>query len=221
MKRLEELLERSRPEPTIANRRGPARQRQRREREQRLRTHVVDLCQWTQAQGWRPAAIAELLRLAPRTLRQWCCNVEQARLRVSMLGRTVLRTAPSERNEVIALLDELGPRRGVPTLHTLFPRMARAELADLVHRYRRVWRQRHQQPLCVLHWQVPGTVWAMDVAEPPIPIDGIYPYLLAVRDLASGAAAVAAAARTDRGRNHPGANAAVLPVRCAAGAENG
>ncbi len=60
---------------------------------QRLRTHVVDLCQWTQAQGWRPAAIAELLRLAPRTLRQWCCNVEQARLRVSMLGRPVLRGA--------------------------------------------------------------------------------------------------------------------------------
>ncbi len=88
---------------------------------------------------------------------------------------------------MIALLDELGPRLGVPTLRTLFPPMARAELADLVQRYRRLWRQRHQQPLCVLHWQVPGTVWAMDFAEAPIPIDGIYPYLLAARDLASGA----------------------------------
>jgi len=31
-----------------------------------------------------------------------------------------------------------------------------------------------------------GTVWAVDYAEPPAPIDGQYRYLLAVRDLASG-----------------------------------
>jgi transposase InsO family protein len=63
--------------------------------------------------------------------------------------------------------------------------MARAELDDLLKRYRRVWRQRHQQTLHVLHWQVAGAVWAMDFAEAPRPIDGLYPYLLAVRDLAS------------------------------------
>jgi len=38
----------------------------------------------------------------------------------------------------------------------------------------------------VLHWQRPGAVWALDFAEAPHAIDGIYPYLLAVRDLASG-----------------------------------
>ena len=45
----------------------------------------------------------------------------------------------------------------------------------------------------VLHWPVPGRVWAMDFAEPSLPgitgvvppLDGRYPYLLAVRDLAS------------------------------------
>jgi transposase InsO family protein len=187
MKRLEELLERSLADARVVDRRGPARQRHRREREQRLRNHVVDFSQWTRTQGWQPAAIAELLRLAPRTLRQWCHDAAQARARVQMLGRPVLRAAPERRNEVIALLDELGPRLGVPTLHTLFPRLARAELADLVRRYRRVWRLRHRQALYVLHWQVPGTVWAMDFAEAPAPVDGLYPYLLAVRDLASGA----------------------------------
>ena len=30
-----------------------------------------------------------------------------------------------------------------------------------------------------------GTVWAVDFAQAPQPIDGVYPYLLAVRDLAS------------------------------------
>jgi hypothetical protein len=38
----------------------------------------------------------------------------------------------------------------------------------------------------VLHWTVPGSVWAMDFAEPPAPVDGVYDYLFSVRDLASG-----------------------------------
>jgi hypothetical protein len=64
--------------------------------------------------------------------------------------------------------------------------MCRAELADLVHRYRAVWRERHRQPLRILHWTTPGRVWAIDFAESPQPIDGHFNYLLAVRDLASG-----------------------------------
>ena len=32
----------------------------------------------------------------------------------------------------------------------------------------------------------PGTVWAMDFAQMKRPVDGIFPYVLAVRDLASG-----------------------------------
>ena len=38
----------------------------------------------------------------------------------------------------------------------------------------------------VLTWPVTGSVWAIDYAEPPAPIDGRYDALLAVRDLASG-----------------------------------
>jgi hypothetical protein len=37
-----------------------------------------------------------------------------------------------------------------------------------------------------LHWTTAGSVWAMDFTEAPAPIDGRFPYLLAVRDLASG-----------------------------------
>jgi transposase InsO family protein len=102
------------------------------------------------------------------------------------LGRPTCRSSPGRRNGVIAWLDELGPAIGVPTLQAGFPWMARAELADLLRRYRRLWRRRHHQALHVLHWQAPGSVWAMDFAEAPAAIDGLYDYLLAVRDLASG-----------------------------------
>jgi transposase InsO family protein len=56
----------------------------------------------------------------------------------------------------------------------------------VLQRYRRVWLKRHERSLHVLHWERPGVVWAMDFAEAAMLIDGIYPYLFAVRDLASG-----------------------------------
>ena len=38
----------------------------------------------------------------------------------------------------------------------------------------------------MLHWHRPMAVWAMDHADPPRPIEGRWPHILAVRDLASG-----------------------------------
>jgi transposase InsO family protein len=87
---------------------------------------------------------------------------------------------------VLALIGLLGPRVGVPTLQALCPGMARREVADLLRRYRRVWRRKRRVLLRVLHWTRPGAVWAVDFAEPPRPIEGCYGRLLAVRDLASG-----------------------------------
>jgi putative transposase len=84
------------------------------------------------------------------------------------------------------VLDELGPATGLPTLRDGFPFMPRAELEDLLLRYRRVWRRRHHHAPRILHWQTPGAVWAMDYSEAPAPIDGLHPHLLSVRDLASG-----------------------------------
>ena len=90
------------------------------------------------------------------------------------------------RNEVLHFLDEYGAGVGVPTLRECFPDMMPAEQEDLLRRYRRVWREQHRIPLRILSWPVPGRVWAIDFAEAPCPIEGRFPYLLAVRDLASG-----------------------------------
>jgi transposase InsO family protein len=167
-------------------RRGPARQQPQRLLEQTIRLGIVNFSAWTSAQGWTLDQTASILGLLPRTLRQWEADHRRGLGLAQPLGRPTRRSPVGQRNQVIELLDELGPGLGVPTLRHCFPGMARAELDDLLKRYRRVWRQRHCQALRVLHWQRPGSVWAMDFAEPPTPIDGLHSYLLAVRDLASG-----------------------------------
>jgi transposase InsO family protein len=75
---------------------------------------------------------------------------------------------------------------GLPTLRAEFPGLARRELIHLARRYRWVLRWKHRRPAWRLKWGRPGVAWAMDHAQPPSPIDGVFPYLLSVRDLASG-----------------------------------
>jgi hypothetical protein len=126
--------------------------------------------------------VAGFFHISDRTLRRWCRVEVVAR----PLGRPVRHSPPDARNAVIHFLDEHGPQVGVPLLRTCFPAMSRSELRDLLMRYRRVWRTRHRVPLRVLNWSVVGSVWAIDFTGPRPAIEGRYPYLLAVRDLASG-----------------------------------
>jgi transposase InsO family protein len=182
VKRLHELCH---PHDPPRTRRGDARQRLAREREAILRGHVVDLTRWTLNLGLSLPETANRLHLAPRTLRQWYDDGHIEAPRIHRLGRQTSRSPLTDRTEVLDVLNELGPATSVATLRVCFPLMPRAELEDLVKRYRRVWRMRHQRTSYALHWQRLGAVWAMDFSEAPRPIDGLYPYLLAVRDLAS------------------------------------
>lgn len=182
MKRLHQFCQPHNPPST---RRGYARQRSAREREHALRSNLVDLTRWTSNLGLSLPETADLLHLAPRTLRHWFDVLGNAQPRLHLLGRPTLRSSRSDRTEVLDVLDELGPATSLATLRTCFPSMPRAELEDLLKRYRRVWRKRHLYAPHCLYWQRPGAVWAMDFSESPRPIDGLYPYLLAVRDLAS------------------------------------
>jgi hypothetical protein len=173
---------------TSSARRGLAQQYPERRRERLLRGRIVDLRHWTEELGWKRHQTALLLQLSLRTLRQWEHDFDphDRRLLDVPLGRPTLHAPPQQRNQVVALVDEFGSALGVAWLRQAFPDMARAELEDILRRYRRLWRRRQSQPLRILHWQVPGSIWAADFTQAPQPIDGIYPYLLAVRDLASG-----------------------------------
>lgn len=169
----------------VARRPGLSRQPQR-QMEGAVRAGVVQAANHIIEQGHTLSEAANFLDLCPRTLRQWQADDRHRHLDIRLLGRPLERASVHDRNQVIDLLDELGPATGVPTLRDCFSTMARAELADILKRYRRVWQKLNLQAMHRLRWLVPGRVWAIDFTQAPFPIDGRYPYLLAVRDLASG-----------------------------------
>jgi transposase InsO family protein len=188
VKRVHELCSQTAPNLDNFVPRGNAWQRSQRHREHDLRRHVVALVNsWTDLHGLTHQQSATCLDLKPRTLRRWRDEERAAHKQVLSLGRPVRRSSCPERRAVLNLLMEFGLGTGVPTLCTSFPNMPRAELEDILRRARRVCRDRYHQTQRILHWSTPGSVWAMDFTAAPAPIDDLYPYILAVRDLASGA----------------------------------
>jgi transposase InsO family protein len=179
---------RSSARPTVPSRRQRCTQpTPRRIVEQTLRSNVVDLCQWTQQGGLSLPQTAELLQLSPRTLRHWQQLLHNTVLMPPpLLGRPLAFSARCARQAVLDLLKPLGPDTSLAFLQDHFPTFARAELEDLLRRYRRVCQRRYPPNLHVLQWTTPGAVWAMDFTVAPTALDGKFPYLFAVRDLASG-----------------------------------
>lgn len=74
-----------------------------------------------------------------------------------------------------------GPHVAIATLQAWCPTASRRAIAAW---RRREW-QRQRRRVRVLQWTQPGRIWAMDFSDAPQPIDGQYPALLHVRDLAS------------------------------------
>lgn len=165
-------------------RRGPHRQLPRRRLEQEVRGQGASFAQEARQRGLSRAEAADWLGLRERTLREWEGRNQQEHQEIRLRGRPLCRAAAARRNEVIAAVAAVGSGVSVPYLHVHFPDVARAELADLRGRYRRLYRGRSTQR--VLHWQRAGSVWAIDYSAAPCVIEGWYEYLLAVRDLGSG-----------------------------------
>ncbi len=151
-----------------------------------MRRGAVDLGRLLAGQAWTQQEIAEGLGIAARTWREWQRCLAGPWCRALPLGRPAYRSPLWQRQQVLELLAVSGPGLGVAALRDCFPLISRAELADLLGRYRRVCRQQRRQRLAVLSWTEPGRVWAMDFTQAPAAVEGCWPYLLAVRDLASG-----------------------------------
>lgn len=172
--------------PETKARRGLAAQIDRRVAERAVRFAVVAFSRWTSLGGVERNKVAEALGIAERTLLQWEQTWREDRLPPSARGRPAERSDRETRNLVIALMNLMGPDTGVPILQALFPEMARREVEDIVSHYKRLYAKKTHLELKALRWLKPGTVWAMDFQEPGCPVDGRYPFVMAVRDLASG-----------------------------------
>jgi transposase InsO family protein len=161
-------------------------QERRRRAEREVRAAVAAFCRSSECDGASWNDRSALLGVSDRTLRYWDHDWRENQCRPILRGRPTIRSSVDERNKLLAALELLGPHVGVPTLKTLDISMGLRELEDFVRRYKRLLARWERQRLHTLTWWVPGTVWAMDHAMAPWPVDGVYPYLFAVRDLASG-----------------------------------
>ncbi len=110
----------------------------------------------------------------------------RGQLTARLRGRPCREATHEQRATVTTILDETGPRLGLPTLRACCPATSPSILAYLLKNHRRKFQADHQLKVESLHWLCPGTVWAIDHSQPPHPIDGHYRQILAIRDLASG-----------------------------------
>lgn len=147
-----------------------------------LHRRVLVFVTWARACGLTRKEAAVCVGVADRSVAEWQRRWDDDRLAIEPLGRPVERATPLDRAAVFAFLEVSGVRTGLPALQGFFREIARAELAELRVRYRRVVRQR----ATVVIWTRPGAVWAIDHSQAPVAIDGSFRYYFAVRDLASG-----------------------------------
>ncbi len=153
--------------------------------ERRIRREAVAFVRWAEATGLPSDVAAERLGLLPRTLRRWRRRWRRDRLPATDRGRPRQLADPITRSAVVEVLEEWGPSVGVPALKTMFPTVVRSELGACCRDYRRGLYIAATDDACQLTWHGPGRVWATDFTKPPVPIDGLFPYVLLVRDLAS------------------------------------
>ena len=144
------------------------------------------LCDELNPRGFSSRRIAGKIGVAARTFSSWRCRQQRNELEVRLRGRPPKQSSFRDRHEVLEVFHEVGPHVGLPTLRAAFPTIPRAELIQLQADYRSHYCATHRRSVEALHWTMPGRVWAMDHTQPPAPIDGCFPRMLAVRDLASG-----------------------------------
>lgn len=160
-------------------------QRDRRTAERRVRMLAVAFAHWIVPQGLGCAAVADRLGLRHSTLARWDRRWDQGRLPAGLLGRHQRPVSPLEHLEVVQHIEVLGPTAGLSSLRALFPKIARSHLRDVQMQFRRQWRLDHSVWTEELIWTTPGTVWAGDFTDPPVPIDGCFKHILTTRDLPS------------------------------------
>jgi transposase InsO family protein len=147
---------------------------------------VVRIVRWLSLRGVGEKEASERIGLSPRTVRRWEHRWRTDQLSPRARGRPVKRPDLDIRSAILSLFGQVGPEITEEQLREHFPDVSRAELREMKRRYRAAWRRGKVKYVYALRWASPGSVWAMDFTHPPLPVDGVFPRILVVRDLASG-----------------------------------
>jgi transposase InsO family protein len=150
-----------------------------------IRRRAIAFSRWAHKHGIPLCEAAQRLHMSAWTLGNWARAWDVDRLLGHTLGRPRQQASPIQCVEVTECLQQAGPTIGLPALHSQFPDVARSQLADLQRQYRDNCLNQKDIFAEALEWLVPGSVWAVDFSESPLPIDINCHYILAVRDLAS------------------------------------
>ena len=185
MKRLRRIIEAQHARP-VRYRRGWKRQRRVRDAERTARVSAVASARWLHRRRATRMSIARRLAVSASALSHWLRRWRENHLTVRPRGRPAEEVDRETREDVLSVFALMGPHATLTALRDLFPQVARGALENLLERCRRVYRRGAFWHLRTLRWTRPGSVWAMDFTEPPAWIDGVYRYLLVIRDLASG-----------------------------------
>lgn len=152
--------------------------------EQSARCQVVAACESVATRGVPVIEVTRHLALSERTVRRW--RQPDSAAAAAPRGRPPQCAAREDRNRVYRFLKERGASTPLAAVRAAFPELRRADLADLVRRFRRAARRRAQRHQSRLEWCRPGAVWAADFKERREPLEGRYGWILSIKDLASG-----------------------------------
>lgn len=186
MKRIATILEARSVPKALRFKRGLRRQRRRRKAERSARKSAVVFARFAHRHGLSHHQAADRLGVDASTLRCWQGRWSADRMSLKPRGRPADPVGRDQLWSLLAVFGLIGPHVGLPTLQALLPEIPRAALIGLQARCRAIYRRKASWVIYALRWTRAGAVWAMDFAEPPEPIEGIYTHLLNVRDLASG-----------------------------------
>jgi hypothetical protein len=148
-----------------------------------LRGMVLALLERAEQDGRSAEWLAELLGISATTLRRWRAEQGAGKSAPELRGARPFDASIGLLRALVEFVEE-SALMGVRALHRAVPDIPRRWLEWLAarveeRRQRRAWRAE-------LVWTRPGSVWTMDHTELEAPIDGEFPFLFVVRDLASG-----------------------------------
>jgi len=168
------------------DKRGFEKQKPRRELEAEVRNRVVRAAERLKQEGHFHGDAAYYVGISKRCLDDWLRKSRKDGLEPKPRGRPVQSIDDELRRRIIRGIDYLGPFVGLETLKFYYPKIPRAELEIILRKYRRDHISGLGLIAHILKWTRAGAVWAMDFYESPQLIDGIFRYVLSVRDLGSG-----------------------------------